>query len=367
MKKVWIEVFRTGKHTAMNGVTKDYTEQDLDNFVSKFGETPGYKAPLVIGHPAVEDPAYGWAEQLKRVGSKLFAYVEPVSEKIVEAVRSGMFKRLSIALYADGLLRHIGLLGAHPPAVKGLAPVEFAADQAFAEFEIDAGDIEEQKITFKEFKAFFAELFSKGPDGPTNHNQEDDMNKEEVTALLAANTEAMAKTFAAQLAGAVAPIMTEIGTIKQSVAEQGVAFSKQIQDQQFVGSVEGFTAFCGQMVAEGRLLPAEVDEQIDTYKDLLRGEGNLQFAEGEKRPTVKLRDRIQARAQVIKPRASVFAEASRAKKTDGKVDPMADQFAETGKEVNDVGIDIDQQITAYAEKHKVSYEEATVAFMAGKE
>lgn len=52
-------------------------------------------------------------------------------------VRAGRYKKLSASLYAPDspanpspgawYLRHVGFLGAQPPAIKGLAPVNFAA------------------------------------------------------------------------------------------------------------------------------------------------------------------------------------------------------------------------------------------------
>ena len=158
MKKTWIEVFRTGTHKSQNGVEQTYTEAHLDMICKKYNEQSDHKAPLVIGHPQVDDPAYGWIEELKRVKDRLMAYVEPVSEKIITAVESGMFKRVSIALYADNLLRHVGLLGAAPPAVKGLAPVEFAADKEFEEY-LQATSDNDDRLTFKGLKQFFSEFF----------------------------------------------------------------------------------------------------------------------------------------------------------------------------------------------------------------
>jgi hypothetical protein len=40
-------------------------------------------------------------------------------------VKRGLFKKRSISLYPDLTLRHIGFLGAMPPAIKGLADIKF--------------------------------------------------------------------------------------------------------------------------------------------------------------------------------------------------------------------------------------------------
>lgn len=117
--KDWIAIFRTGTHTDSNGQTRTWTDADLDNIVSKYNPTK-HEAPVVIGHPQNNAPAYGWVESLKREGETLFMKMKDVIPAFADMVRQKMFKKRSISLYTDGTLRHVGWLGAAPPAVKGL-------------------------------------------------------------------------------------------------------------------------------------------------------------------------------------------------------------------------------------------------------
>lgn len=132
--KDWFEVFRTGTHTDNKGNTREWTVEDLDKAVKSYNPEH-QEAPLVIGHPKTNAPAYGWAEGLKREGNILYAKARQVLPEFEEAVKSGRYKKRSISFYPDGTLRHIGFLGAQPPAVKGLVDVQFKEGEEYNEYE----------------------------------------------------------------------------------------------------------------------------------------------------------------------------------------------------------------------------------------
>lgn len=127
-KELWIEVFKVGTHTDAAGNTKEWTVEDLDTIVEKYNnqlEDTKHEAPVVIGHPADNSPAYGWVEKLKREGAVLLAKLKDLAPEFIEWVEKGLYKKRSISLYPDLLLKHIGFLGGVPPAVKGLADPNF--------------------------------------------------------------------------------------------------------------------------------------------------------------------------------------------------------------------------------------------------
>ncbi|GAB0057423.1 hypothetical protein SIID45300_01751 [Candidatus Magnetaquicoccaceae bacterium FCR-1] len=129
-----IRIFRAGRHTDGAGVTREFSTSDLDTIVSGYS-AKDHQAPLVIGHPATDAPAYGWVQKLSRTGDELYAHLEQLSSDVIEMVQNGHFKHVSAAFYPPGspgnpqtsgfALRHVGLLGAQPPAVKGLGAVKF--------------------------------------------------------------------------------------------------------------------------------------------------------------------------------------------------------------------------------------------------
>jgi len=120
----WDLVFRAGQHTDSSGNTKKWTTDDLDKIVNSFN--PAYhEPPLVIGHPSDNAPAFGWVAGIKRQGDGLYLKYKDVAAEFKDWASKKLFKKKSIAVYPDGSLRHIGYLGAMPPAIKGLPDFAF--------------------------------------------------------------------------------------------------------------------------------------------------------------------------------------------------------------------------------------------------
>lgn len=133
----WIPIFRAGTHTDSQGNEKTWTEAELDIIVAKY-HPDEHEAPAVIGHPEHNAPAWGWVHGLRRDGQILLAQFKDLVPEFVDMVKKGLFKKRSISLYPDMTLRHVGFLGAMPPAVKGLPDVAFKdGDGQVIEFSFD--------------------------------------------------------------------------------------------------------------------------------------------------------------------------------------------------------------------------------------
>lgn len=138
-----LHVFRAGRHIAADGTPHTFSEQDVADLVDSYDPTL-HQAPLVVGHPKTNDPAYGWAASLHRVGGEVYAQPANVEPTFAEMVNAKRFPNISVSIYPPNdpanpkpghfYLRHIGFLGAQPPAVKGLRQAEFAEDSAAIEF-----------------------------------------------------------------------------------------------------------------------------------------------------------------------------------------------------------------------------------------
>ena len=132
-----LQIFRTGKHTAMDGRVWEFTEADIDASIRAY-DPALHEAPLVVGHPRHDFPAYGWVRALKQAGAAIEAEPHQVQPAFAEMVNSGAFKKISASWYPPGhaqnpvpevfYLKHVGFLGAAPPAVKGMRDANFAAD-----------------------------------------------------------------------------------------------------------------------------------------------------------------------------------------------------------------------------------------------
>lgn len=134
---MFIECFRAGEHTDASGQVSTWDTAKLDNIVKIYNnqlEVSRHDAPVVIGHPETDAPAYAWVSELKREGESLYANLRDINEEFKEIVRSGAYKKVSIALYDNDLLKHIGFLGATPPAIKGLKEASFKENRNFKEY-----------------------------------------------------------------------------------------------------------------------------------------------------------------------------------------------------------------------------------------
>lgn len=146
-----LQLFRPGKHTASSGVPFSFSESDLQATAAAY-DPAKHEAPIVVGHPRHDLPAYGWVKSLAFCDAALDAEPHQVDAAFAELVDAGRFKKISASFYAPDApsnpvpgvyyLRHVGFLGAQPPAVKGLKPVEFAdAEEGVIEF-ADWGDVQ---------------------------------------------------------------------------------------------------------------------------------------------------------------------------------------------------------------------------------
>jgi hypothetical protein len=119
------EIFKTGTHTSDKGVSKDYSLDDL-NYIAAHYNPEEHEAPIVVGHPIDNSPAFGWIEKLEVIGDRLIAKAKDIIPEFKDALDKKLYKKRSVSLDKDGKLRHVGFLGGAAPAVKGLADIQFS-------------------------------------------------------------------------------------------------------------------------------------------------------------------------------------------------------------------------------------------------
>jgi len=134
----WIDIFKAGRRTDSAGVTRDFSESDLDAIVANHSAADA--APAVVGHPKTNDPAFGWTAALRRVGDRLQAKFDKVAPEFSAAVAAGHYAKRSVRIAPDNKggwrLLHVGWLGAAPPAVDGLAALNYSAPADAIDFEV---------------------------------------------------------------------------------------------------------------------------------------------------------------------------------------------------------------------------------------
>jgi hypothetical protein len=140
-----IEIFKIGTHTAMAGQTLDFSRDSLAAAVAAYAPAT-HEAPIVVGHPKDNHPAFGWIDHLELTADGVvLAHPKQVDAEFAELVKEGRYKKRSASWYLPDspanpspgtlYLRHVGFLGAQPPALKGLGDVQFnESEQGVVEF-----------------------------------------------------------------------------------------------------------------------------------------------------------------------------------------------------------------------------------------
>ena len=148
-----LHLFRGGTQRAHSGTEVEFSEADLAGVAESY-DPALHEAPLVVGHPTLNAPAWGWVSSLSTDGADLYGEPAQVAPEFSEAVEAGRYKKISASFYLPSspnhpvrlsggepeapYLRHVGFLGAMPPAVKGLGAVAFGEhDEGIATLELD--------------------------------------------------------------------------------------------------------------------------------------------------------------------------------------------------------------------------------------
>lgn len=132
-----LHIFKPGRHVTAAGEAIEFSAADLEATARAY-DPALHKAPLVIGHPKLDDPAQGWAASLSAQPRGLYAAPMKVDPEFAESVNAGRYGTISSKFYRPDdasnpvpgvwYLRHVGFLGATAPAVKGMDDPEFSED-----------------------------------------------------------------------------------------------------------------------------------------------------------------------------------------------------------------------------------------------
>lgn len=205
MNNLWVEIIRSGSHVDSEGKPRQI-DADFLAAVASFYDKAVHEAPAVIGHPANNAPAYGWAKAVRVRGDVLEAQFGEVDADFEQMVRDGRFKKRSASFYLDPAtapggrapyLRHVGFLGAQPPAIKGLRDIQFGEGDALT-FEIQSIQFsEDQKMDEKQEQGFIQKIVdaiksalpgSSAKEGSPASFTEADLNAKIEVAVKAATT-----------------------------------------------------------------------------------------------------------------------------------------------------------------------------------
>ena len=375
MSDARIQIFRPGTHVTASGDSLTFAASDLAATAAAYDPALS-QAPIVIGHPKLDAPAYGWVKGLT-FADTLQAEPDQIEPQFAELVRTGRFKKVSAAFYpphhprnpVPGVyyLRHVGFLGAQAPAVKGLRDASFADDEAGVieiEFSADAWSVARVFRSLREWMltkftvedadrvvpdyviqeldaaardvlaqpapAFSAPMYSEPRTAtPTPLNEDSAMTAEEKAALAAREATVTAKE-------------TEFAE-REARIQAGEATTRRAKEVEFVE----------RLVSEGKLLPLDQAAFVEFLIDA----PEIEFTEGS--ALVKKSRNEWLRSWLARlPKQVEFSELSAA-----SGDPTAVEFsAPPGWSVDQVRLALHQAALAYQHAHPaVSYADAIKA------
>lgn len=253
----WIEIARAGTWTPMSGVPVTLTTDHFDRLATQFDPDDPEAAALVFGHPRTEDPAFGTVEALRSDGGRLLARFKDVPEDVKALVRSGRYRAVSPKFSPDlSRLIHVGLLGAVPPAIKGLKPIKFGGATEGVTLEFAQGEhrMDELKKALERIAALEAEIagFKAAAAGSED--------KARIAALEGEKKQAEAKAKAAEDKAAE----SEKAFAAYKVAEAGRAREARFE----------------QLLDAGKVLPGDKAKVMAFAEALAAASGELEFADG---------------------------------------------------------------------------------------
>lgn len=330
-----IEIFRAGRHTDDLGTVHNFSQADVAGMVSAY-DPALREAPLTVGHPKDNLPAYGWVKGLAlNAAGNLAMDTHQVAPQFAEMVGNKLFKKRSASFYPPGhasnpkpgnwYLRHVAFLGAQPPAIAGLA--DFSDSHAEGAVNFSEGD--EPAIT-----ATPATVLTTPATQPLINQEQLRMTQELKDQLDAAHLKhAESNTL-------LVAALAETATAKAQLAQ----FAETAKRDR----TAGFVSFADAQIKAGVLLPKDKEAAVAVLGTLADAQP-VSFAEGGATKTVAPADWLKT---FISTRAPVVSFGEHAAGTL----PAAGQGTAGMTEV-----EIDAKAHAYARQHKVSYAEAASA------
>jgi hypothetical protein len=317
-------IFRKGKHTASSGMTAEYTAEQLRAAVAAYDPKVS-PAPIVVGHPKDNHPAFGWIGGLEfdEGTGEVIAVPEQVMPEFAEAVEAGRYRTRSASWYLPGSAshplkgtdkhdtlypRHVGFLGAQPPAIKGLGDVQFSdSDAGVVEFADSArwawGSLAVLMRGFREWligekgletadkvlpNFYLSDLDAAAKEAREVNDstaaapafsEEDPMTIAELQAQVAALTAERDALKAKQMPADFAERESAIAAREAKVAEAEAKAARLTVEARVDAAIK-----------DGRALPAQRKQLVEFAMSLAEADAVVEFGEGDKAKKVTQRE-----------------------------------------------------------------------------
>lgn len=345
-----IEVFRPGTFKPMAGNSITYSAADLRAVADAYDPATA-PAPIVVGHPDTDAPAFGWVESFDydSDAERLYANLHEIEPEFAEAVKGGRYKKVSMAFFSPDQShnpqpgtwypKHVGFLGAAAPAVSGLKNVSFAG-AAGATFMTAFGAGQQSASIFRRIRDWIIDrdgLEAADKVLPAWEidwlDESDDAKQPFFSADPPPQPEKKEPAVTKQPDPAFAAREADVNDRETKVAAREAKLARTEN-----------AAFCEKLVDEGRLLPVLKDKVLAIF-DVLPGHAAVSFAEGSEKITAgaALREVLQALPPVV-----AFGEADLGDAPGGA---KSAAFAADGKAVDAAGLAVHQKALDYQRAH----------------
>lgn len=359
----------------MSGAVLAFSESDLAASAAAY-DPALFEAPIVVGHPKLDAPAYGWVKALAFADGGLDADSHQVDPAFAEMVSAGRFKKISAAFFAPTApsnpvpgvyyLRHVGFLGAQAPAVQGLRTPDFAfAENEEGIVEFSEWDDMTNAALWRSLRDWVIGKFGQEEADKVIPGYQVQQLEQAAQRELAESSSAAAPAFSESTAlhpkeTSVTPeqraaLEAENAQLKTKLADAEAATKaiqlKQINDQH--------TSFADGLIAQGKLLPASKAVVVATM-DLFASE-SPSFAVGDEQKP--LLDGFKAFLEAM-PKRIEFSETATGDRAAGEAGAGIEFAAPAGYSVDGDSLATHQKALAYQVQHKTDYITAVKAVSA---
>lgn len=325
-----IEIFRAGRHVDSSGRELSFTAADIAQIAATYNPELS-EAPIVVGHPTLNGPAYGWTKALHADGDRLLAEPHQVESQFAELHTEGRFKKKSASLFhpdspgnptpGQWYLRHIGFLGAQPPAVKGLRDAQFnaPADAILVEFmtpvQTTRWALSTMRRIFSRFRDYLVETVGTERAQAIVSDFELEQLGNDIAELKTGDSPSAVPAFSEAAPAVITPVQetpmpdSNFAEREAALAAREAAVAESERQAREIAAAAARTeavSFAESLIRDGRLKPARKDAVVELL--LSQPATSINFAEadgGPRAPSALLRELLTEAPAVIS-----FAERS---------------------------------------------------------
>ncbi|ECD3767980.1 peptidase [Salmonella enterica subsp. salamae serovar 42:b:e,n,x,z15] len=374
-----IHIFRAGTHTDMHGRRINFSDADLNEIAQNYNPAL-HEAPIVVGHPKTDAPSYAWVSGIKKDRDGLKAEPRDIDPQFAELVKNRRYSKVSASFYCPDspgnptpgkyYLRHVGFLGAQPPAIKGLKPVSFAEDEEGV-VEFADWSLQTTASLFSRIRDFIISQFglekadSVVPDYMIDSLRDEAIRTETpvpafsdpagipADEIIQPTPEHQAPTPPEDTAvdkELQAKLQKENDDLKRQLEERNKADAQRVATERHNANV----AFADSLVSDARLAPAGKGLVVAVLDALGDGESPVSFSEnGSEQPLVEA---FKAQMQKARPLLD-FGEVATGDRTDRTAIPA--EFAEA----DPVRLELHTKAVALMKAENITYEAAVARLM----